>query len=430
MPALKYRLRSVSQPLSVEDYRALAARRIPAIAWSYLERGAESEVTFAANRRAFSRWALRQRVLTGVESPRLAVSVAGLELSLPVLAAPTGISGLAHPSGEPAIARAAESRGTRAVVSTASSYSIEEVASAVEQPHLFQLYPGPAGTDLTERFIDRARDAGYAGLVVTVDTATTGNREAERRAGMGVVPVLTPRSVLDALARPRWCYGFAKEGRVVARNFVEATGARAGVQSVKQHSRVVRPDLVWTDVARMRERWDGPFIVKGILDPDDAEKAAEIGADAIVVSNHGGRQLDRAPATLDALPAIAARIAGRMPILLDGGIRRGADIVQALCLGASAVLIGRPCLYGLGANGQAGVQDVFDILRTELERTLLLMGVADVAELDRSCLLPAVGPPSPLSLAQGASSALLAADGSSSSLLPAAGAPSTPVGEG
>jgi L-lactate dehydrogenase (cytochrome)/(S)-mandelate dehydrogenase len=392
MTAFKYRLRSASEPLSVDDYRALAFRRVPAMAWAYLERGAESEVTLAANREAFSRWSLRQRVLTGVESARLGVEIAGLELSLPVLAAPTGLSGIAHPSGEPAIARAAERKGTRAVISTAASYSIEEVAEAVGENHFFQLYPGPADTGMTEGFIDRAARAGYAGLMITVDTATIGNREAERRAGMGMVPVLTPRTVLNALTRPRWCYGFAREGRVVARNFVAASGARAGVEAVKQHARVVRPDLDWDDVARMRERWDGKFMIKGILDPEDAAKAVEIGADGIVVSNHGGRQLDGAEATVAALPAIAERVGGRITILVDGGIRRGADIVKALCLGASAVMIGRPCLYGLAAQGQVGVEGVLEILRTELETTMLLMGVGDVSELSRSCLLPADSP--------------------------------------
>jgi L-lactate dehydrogenase (cytochrome)/(S)-mandelate dehydrogenase len=389
MATFRYRLRAASDPVSVDHYRALARRRVPAMAWAYLERGAEAETTFGANRGAFSRWALRQRVLTGIESTNLAVSVAGLDLAMPLLAAPIGLSGIADPSGEPAIARATEAKGIRAVISTAASYTIEEVAGSVGSHHFFQLYPGPAGTDLTERFIDRARAAGYLGLMVTVDTATIGNREAERRAGMGMTPTLTPLTVLNALTRPRWCYSYAKEGRVVARNFVEAAGARAGVEAVKQHARVVRPDLVWDDVARMRERWDGKFLVKGILDPDDAAKAVAIGADGIVVSNHGGRQLDGAQATLDALPAIVDRVGGRTAILLDGGVRRGADIVKAMCLGADAVMVGRPCLYGLAVGGQRGVERVLDILRTEMETTMLRMGVGDVRELGREWLLPA-----------------------------------------
>jgi L-lactate dehydrogenase (cytochrome) len=392
MPAFSYRLRAESAPVSVEDYRRKAARRIPKMAWAYVDRGAESEAAMAANRDAFGRWTLRQNVLTGVDSPRLAARVAGLDLSMPLLVAPTGLSGLAHASGEPAIARAAERKGTRAVVSTAASYSIEEVAEASHEHHLFQLYPGPLGTDMTERFIDRARRAGYSGLMVTVDTPTIGRRDAEHRAGMGATPVLTPARVLQAMTRPAWCYGYLKEGRVVARNFVAASGARAGVEAVKQHAKVVRPDLTWDDVARMRERWDGTFMIKGILDPEDAAKAADLGADAIVVSNHGGRQLDSAPATLDALPAIAAGVGDRLDVLMDGGIRRGADIVKALCLGATAVMIGRPALYGLGAGGQAGVEGVLDILRAELETTMLLIGVGDVGELDRTRLLPAQTP--------------------------------------
>jgi isopentenyl diphosphate isomerase/L-lactate dehydrogenase-like FMN-dependent dehydrogenase len=387
--AFDYRLRAAPHPTSVEDYRRRARRRVPRMAWAYIDRGAETEATLAANRDAFARWALRQRVLTGVESPRLEARVGDVPLSLPILLAPTGLSGLAHASGEPALTRAAERAGTRAVVSTAASYSIEEVAARSEERHFFQLYPGPAGTDLTERFIDRARAAGYAGLMVTVDTPAIGNRDAERRAGMGARPVLTPAAVLDAALRPAWTLGYLREGRIVPRNFVEATGARAGVEGVKEHRKVVRPDMVWDDLARMRERWDGPFMVKGILDPDDAERAVAIGADAIGVSNHGGRQLDGAPATLDALPAIAARVGGRATVLLDGGVRRGTDVVKALCLGADAVMIGRPALYGLATAGQSGVEGVLEILRAELETTLILMGVEAVADLGRDHLLPA-----------------------------------------
>lgn len=388
MAVFTYRLRSDRRPISVDDYRASARRRVPRMAWAYLERGAETETTLAANRSAFARWSLRQRVLTGVESVGLGARVAGVDLAIPILIAPTGLSGLAHASGEPALALAAERQGTRAVVSTAASYSIEEVAAAARERHFFQLYPGPAGSDLTERFIDRARLAGYASLMVTVDTPTIGNREAEQRAGMGTTPVLTPANLLNAIGRPAWCYRYLKDGRVVARNFVEATGARAGVHAVEQHAKVVRPDMVWDDVARMRERWDGHFTIKGILDPDDAEKAAGLGADAIVVSNHGGRQLDGAPATIDALPAIADRVGDRLTVILDGGVRRGADVVKALCLGASAVMIGRPALYGLAAQGQTGVEGVLEILRAEMERTMLLMGVGSVSELDRTWLLP------------------------------------------
>ena len=386
---IAFRLRAAPRPTSVDDYRRRARRRVPRMAWAYIDRGAETEATLAANRSAFSRWALRQRVLTGVEEPRLATAVAGVPLSMPIMLAPTGLSGLAHASGEPALARAAERAGTRAVVSTAASYSIEEVAAATAERHFFQLYPGPAGTDLTERFIDRARDAGYAGLMVTVDTPAIGNRDAERRAGMGATPVLTPAAVLDAALRPAWTLGYLREGRIVARNFVEATGARAGVEAVKKHQKVVRPDMVWDDLARMRERWDGAFMVKGILDPDDAERAVAIGADAIVVSNHGGRQLDGAQATLDALPAIADRVGGRLTVILDGGIRRGTDVVKALALGADATMIGRPALYGLATAGQSGVEGVLEILRAELTTTLTLMGVAAVDELDRGHLLPA-----------------------------------------
>jgi L-lactate dehydrogenase (cytochrome)/(S)-mandelate dehydrogenase len=361
--------------------------------WAYLDGGAEDHVTLDANRAAFARWSLRSRVLSGAEGGDLATRVGGEALALPILLAPTGLTGLAHPQGEVGAARAAERAGTRAIVSTAASYSLEEVAAATAAAHMFQLYPwvdeAAGARDLTESLIARAKRAGYAALVVTVDAPTMGNRERERRAGMGIPPVLTPRRVIETALHPRWAWGMATRRRVSARNLVAEAGARAGVASAEAQYRFMRPDLVWDDLAWMRERWSGPFLVKGILDPDDAERAVELGATGVVVSNHGGRQLDGAVASLDALAAVADRIGDRAEVLMDGGIRRGSDVVKALCLGATAVCIGRPFLYGLAVGGGAGVERVLAILREELARTMTLMGVASVRDLDRSWLVPA-----------------------------------------
>lgn len=393
MRAIRFELRGSRQPLSVDDYRALARRALPGMVWPYLDGGADDLVSLRANRSAFSNWSLRPHVLAGIEAPDLRTEIAGTELSLPVLLAPTGLAGLAHWTGEVGGAQAAERAGTRCVVSTAASYSPEEIAAATEHGHFFQLYPWADPTtdarELTQSFISRARRAGFTALFVTVDSPALGNREGERRSGMGAPATLTPWRIADAATRPRWCYNLVRHQRTSARMLVEGRGPRAGVRSVRVQYKMMRPELAWDDFSWMREAWQGPLFIKGILHPDDAEKAVSLGADGVVVSNHGGRQLDGVQAAVDALPAVVDRVGGRVPVLMDGGIRRGTDVVKALCLGASAVLIGRPWLYGLAAGGPAGAQHVIEILRQEVTRAMTLMGAASTRKLDRSWLVPA-----------------------------------------
>lgn len=393
MPAFQYRLSSRSGPITVEDYRVRARRALPDMVWAYIDYGADDLTTLAANRASFGRHALRAKVLTGHEAADLSVTIAGQRIALPVLFAPTGLVGLSHWTGEVGAAQAAERAGTLSIVSTAGSYSFEEVAAATQRDHFFQLYPwaDPATGrhDLTYSLMRRAQDAGYAGMVVTVDVPVFGNRESERKRGMGNPPVLTPARVLNAATRPRWSLNFLKHQRISLRNLTGDGGARAAVASLSTQYRMTRPELNWDDFAWMRAHWDGPLFIKGVLDADDAERAVSLGADGVVVSNHGGRQLDGAPAALDALPAIAERVGGRCQILLDGGIRRGSDVVKALCLGADAVCIGRPYLYGMAAAGPAGAEHIVRILREEITRTMTLMGVAELGDLGGGCLLPA-----------------------------------------
>ena len=393
MTAFSYKLTSRSGPITVEDYRQLARRAVPSMVWAYVDSGAEDLGTLRANREAFERWCLRTRVLTGKDAKDLSVEVAGVPLSMPVLLAPTGLTGISHWTGEVGAAQAAEREGTRAILSTAATYSIEEVGAATNEDHFYQLYPWADETTgaraLTESFIDRAKQAGYRALFVTVDVPVHGNRESERKRGMGTPPVLTPARIASAAIRPKWWYGFLRYQRMSARNLVDQGGARAAVRSVQAQYRWMRPELVWDDFAWMREQWGGPIYVKGVLDAEDAARAVDLGATGVVVSNHGGRQLDGSVATLDALPAIAHRVGGRAEILLDGGVRRGTDIVKALCLGAKAVCIGRPYLYGLGARGPEGVAHVLRILKEEVSRTMTLMGVDRLEDLDESWLLPA-----------------------------------------
>lgn len=396
MPAFRYRLSSDPGPITVADYRARARRALPDMVWALIDYGADDLTTLAANRAAFARYVLRPRVLAGVESPDLSVTVAGQPLALPVLLAPTGLVGLSHWTGEAGVARAAVRAGTISVVSTASTYTFEEVAHAADKPQFAQLYPwrdlAGGRHDLTGTLIDRARDAGYTALFVTVDVAANGNRESERRRGMGNPPVVTPRRALSAAIRPRWTAAYLRHRRISARNLVDAGGGRAAVTSMAAQYRLMRAELTWDDVAWIRGRWPGPLFVKGLLRADDAQRAVDLGADGVVVSNHGGRQLDSAPASLDALPAIVARVGGQAEVLVDGGFRRGTDVVKALCLGARAVCIGRPYLYGMAAAGPAGAQHVIEIFADEIRRTLILMGVTSVADLGPAWIAPADAP--------------------------------------
>ena len=316
------------------------------------------------------------------------MDLAGQNFDLPVLLAPTGLSGLAHWSGELAGARAAERCGTRLCLSTASSYSLEEVASGTSADHWFQLYPW--GEEFMDSMIDRAAAAGYRTLVITVDVPVQGNRIGERRTGMGHPPILTPARVADAAVRPRWWYGLLRYERMTMRSVTSVRGATGAMESVAVQNRRMRPDLTWADVAVLRKRWDGPVYVKGVLDPDDARRAVDdVGATGVVVSNHGGRQLDGARSSLSALPEIVAAVGDRASVLLDGGIRSGSDVVTACAMGASAVLIGRPYLYGLAVDGEDGVAEVLDLLAAEMRQTMMLMGVGSVRDLTPDDLMRA-----------------------------------------
>ncbi|TVV73908.1 alpha-hydroxy acid oxidase [Sphingomonas solaris] len=402
--AFTLRLSDPAPPVSVEAWRRLARRRLPDLAWNYLDGGADDLVTVNENMAGFLRHRLRQRCLTGVRAPDLSATMAGERVALPIALAPTGAAGLSHWTADVAATRAAERAGTRAVLSTASSYTLEEVAEATEQNHWFQLYPF-GNRDKVGALIARARAAGYTALFVTVDVPVVGNREGERTAGMTQPWTLTPPRLLNMARRPGWLHAVFRRRRVAAVHYVEraaeakaatlAGGLRRAIHgagddaiaSAENQARYMQGDLHWDDLAWMRDQWQGPLYVKGVLDPDDAAQAVDrIGADGIVVSNHGGRQLDRTLAAIDALPAIVARVGDRAEVYLDGGVRRGTDVVTALCLGARGVFIGRPYLYGLAVAGEAGGAVILEIFRAELERALVLMGCPGVGSLDRSWL--------------------------------------------
>lgn len=378
-----YSWRAPEKLVSVEDYHRAALRRLPPMIRHYVDGGADDLETVHGNTAAYGRWWFRPRALSGGASPKTATRVAGTELRAPILLAPTGFTGLSRWIGDPAAARAAERWGTRYTLSTASSYSIEEVFGATAEDHFFQLYPSTGA--VSANLMDRAAATGCRTAFVTIDVPTKGNREGERKKGMGIPPVLTPARALSFALHPRWAYAALRHGRIGGRNLVEGSGVAAATESAEVQTReFMQATLSWDDVAWIRDRWQGALYLKGILHPEDAEKAARLGFDGIVVSNHGGRQLARALPTIDALPDIADAVSGRMEVLLDGGIRRGTDIVTALALGADAVMVGRPYLYGLAVGGEQGVGAVLDILEQELVRALVLLGVGSTAELGRA----------------------------------------------
>lgn len=378
----------VTRIRNYETARAAARRALPRVLFDFADGGADDEVTLRENAAAFSRITLRPRQAVSAAAPLLATEVLGAELSMPVALAPCGGSRLVWPDGERALVRAAGSCATAATVSTASGTSVEEVAAAATGPVWFQLYY-PGARAPAEELVRRAQAAGFGALFVTVDMPVRGNQERVRSAERLVPP---RPSVANALrfgpqlcARPRWTIRYVLDGMTSG----VAPKAESGREAVPRGTAAAsRPAVTWSDVAWLRSVWDGPLVVKGILTGEDARRAVECGADGLVVSNHGGRQLDGAPATIAVLPEVRGAVGPRAQVLLDGGVRRGTDVVKALAYGADAVLVGRPYLYGLAAAGEAGVTRVLELLREELVRTLTLLGRPSVSAIDLSCVEP------------------------------------------
>jgi isopentenyl diphosphate isomerase/L-lactate dehydrogenase-like FMN-dependent dehydrogenase len=378
---------SVDPPriVTVADLRRAAKRRLPRAVFDYIDGGADAEVTLRENCRAFDDVVFRPR--SAVATPRcdLDTTVLGAKLRVPFLLAPVGSSRLFYPRGEEVAARAAGEAGTTYILSTLSGCPVQDVKRATRGPVWYQLYL-IGGRDVALSAIARARDAGCAGLVVTIDTPVSGLRERDVRNGVKALvsgkPFAMFPHVFQFLAKPRWLAAYLRDGGLMKfPNIVLPDGPMpyADVGAALEQSMVSWNDLRW-----IREAWQGPIVVKGVHTADDARRAIDEGAGAIVVSNHGGRQLDGVAATVRVLPEVVAAVDGRAEVLLDGGVRRGSDVVKALCLGARAVLVGRAYAYGLGAAGGAGVTRAIDILRSDIVRTLTLLGVASTAGLDGS----------------------------------------------
>jgi L-lactate dehydrogenase (cytochrome) len=380
--------RSVASPrvVCIGDFRAIAQRRVPKSVFDYLDGGAEGEVTLRESCRVYDDLTFRPRHAVAFDHCNLRTRVLGFDLALPFLLAPVGYSRLMHPVGEVGAARAAGQAGTAYILSTISGHKLENVKAASTGPVFYQLYL-MGGRGAAEAAIERARVAGFSALVVTIDTPVSGIRERDFRNGMKELVSGSPFQKLpylpQILSRPGWLIGFLRDGGIPALPNVVVPG-KGPMPLIDVAAALAESAVTWRDLAWIRELWRGPIVVKGVLTADDARRAVDQGAAAISVSNHGGRQLDCVPSSLRALPEIVAAVHDQTEILLDGGIRRGTDIVKALSLGARAVLCGRAYAYGLAAAGEAGVNRAIEILRADLDRTLRLLGCPSVTDLDPS----------------------------------------------
>ena len=375
---------ALDRALNIDDLRDIARRRLPRMMFDFVDGGAGDEATLRRNYRGFGAYALVGRALQGVPVRDLSVTLLGERIAMPVLVAPTGSSGLLWPRGEAEVARACAKAGTIMSVSAGSTLSIEEITDAAPGPKWLQLFIY-RDRAITEEFAHRAAAAGYTALCLTVDCPLLGRRERDLRNGFSINPRFGLSTALDLLTHPAWWIGMLKTPRVTFRNF-EAHGGANIVDMARYITNLIDPGVTWDDLAWLRSIWKGPLVVKGIMRAEDTTRAIEIGCDAIHVSNHGGRQLDHSIATIDALPSVVEAAAGRVPVLLDGGIRRGTDVIMAVALGAKAVLIGRAHLWGLAAAGADGVGRALEILRDEIDLAMAIGGWRSLADIDAASI--------------------------------------------
>jgi L-lactate dehydrogenase (cytochrome) len=377
---------------TIEDLRQLAQARVPRMFYDYADSGSWTESTYRANESDFQRIKLRQRVAVNMEGRSTASHMVGVPVAMPVAIAPTGLTGMQHADGEILAAKAAEKFGVRFTLSTMSICSIEDIAAHTKQPFWFQLYV-MRDRDFIERLIDRAKAAGCDALVLTLDLQILGQRHKDLKNGLSAPPKLTLANLANMATKPRWCLGMLGTQR---RQFGNIVGHVKGIENMGSLSewtaKQFDPALSWADVEWIKKRWGGKLILKGIQDVEDARLAVASGADALIVSNHGGRQLDGAQSSIEALPAIVAAVGQQIEVHMDGGIRSGQDVLKAVALGAKGTYIGRAFLYGLGAMGEAGVTKALQIIHKELDLTMAFCGRTQVADVDSSILLPGTFP--------------------------------------
>lgn len=376
----------MSPVLEIADLKKLARRRVPKMFFDYADSGAWTESTYRANESDFAKIKLRQRVLVDMTDRSLATTMIGQNVSMPVALAPTGLAGMQHADGEILAAQAAEAFGIPFTLSTMSICSIEDVAAATGKPFWFQLYV-MKDRDFVRSLIERAKAAGCSALVLTLDLQILGQRHKDLRNGLSAPPKFTPHHIWQMMTRPQWCLGMLGTKR---RTFRNIAGHAKGVSDLSSLSSWTAeqfdPKLNWDDVEWIKNIWGGPLILKGILDEEDAFMAARTGADAIIVSNHGGRQLDGAPSSISMLPRIVDAVGDKIEIHLDGGIRSGQDVLKAVALGAKGTFIGRPFLYGLGAMGKPGVTKALEIIAREMDVTMALCGKRRISDVNASIL--------------------------------------------
>ncbi len=371
--------------MCIEDLRRIARRNVPRVFIDYMEAGSYSEHTRDANVEDMAKVKLRQRVLVDVSHRSMATTVLGEQLSMPLALAPTGLAGMQHADGEILAARAAHKAGIQFCQSTMSICSIEDIREAVQKPWWFQLYV-MKDRGFVKALIERVIAAKCSALFLTVDLPVNGQRHIDQKNGLSVPPRLTAKTVFDVMMRPTWAWRILNGKRKTFANIDGHLPGFGGTTLAEWTQSQFDQTVSWKDVEWIRSIFPGKLVLKGILDPDDAREALKTGADGIVVSNHGGRQLDGAPSTISALPKVANAIGGQKEILFDSGVRTGQDMFRALALGANACMIGRPFLYGLGAGGEAGVAKAIDILKRELDTTMVLTGIDDVKKIDRNAI--------------------------------------------
>jgi len=376
----------------IEDLRVLAEKRVPRMFYDYADSGSYTESTYRANESDFQKIKLRQRVAVNMENRTLRTQMVGIDTAMPVAIAPTGLTGMQHADGEILGALAAKKFGIPFTLSTMSICSIEDIAAATKSPFWFQLYV-MKDRDFIERLIDRAKAANVSALMLTLDLQILGQRHKDIKNGLSAPPKPTLANILNLMTKPRWCLGMLGTKR---RSFGNIVGHAKGVGDLSSLSSWTAeqfdPALSWADVEWIKKRWGGKLILKGIMDEEDARLAVESGADAMIVSNHGGRQLDGAPSSIEALPAISQAVGKMIEVWMDGGIRSGQDVFKAVALGAKGTLIGRSFLYGLGAMGEEGVTKALQIIAKELEITMAFCGHTDIRTVDRGVLLPGTLP--------------------------------------
>jgi L-lactate dehydrogenase (cytochrome) len=377
---------------NIEDLRVLAHSRVPRMFYDYADSGSWTQSTYRANEEDFQRIKLRQRVAVNMENRSTATTMVGVKVAMPVAIAPTGLTGMQHADGEILAAKAAEKFGVPFTLSTMSICSIEDIAAHTQAPFWFQLYV-MKDRAFIERLIDRAKAAKCSALVLTLDLQILGQRHKDLKNGLSAPPKLTLANIINMATKPRWCLGMAGTKR---RQFGNIVGHVTGVADMSSlgawTAQQFDPALNWNDVEWIKKRWGGKLILKGIQDVEDAKLAVASGADALIVSNHGGRQLDGAQSSIEALPAIVAEVGHQIEVHMDGGIRSGQDVLKAIALGAKGTYIGRAFLYGLGAMGEAGVTKTLEIIHKELDLTMAFCGHTKINTVDRSILLPGTFP--------------------------------------